>query len=610
MSLRIRAAHWFELMVPRPQLPQALDLLARAGQVELEARPQSGWLPIEVESLRALLDAATQLRRRFAGYWPPPHVARETARSPPAEVRLRAAIERLHAWRGAAETHVATIERLSAERGELQRVADFLQLLGEDHELNFGRLARPGGQMACALLVLTPDTPIPRELTPLLIKQVVTDTLRYALVLGPKAVTAAFADALGGREARLLQLPDWLDGRAAQALAQVRDRAAALAADIDVHRKRIHACNVANGVAAALGELDQLQWLTDHLAALGASEHLVRVTGWTLASTPRELLAPLLAARVAAVAGFSAPPPGYRAPTRSDNPRWARAFELFVRLAGTPGSNEADPSVLVAIIAPLMFGYMFGDIGQGALLIVAGLWARRRWPAAAMLIPGGLLAMAFGWLFGSVFASAHLVAPLWADPIDMPLPVLLLPLAFGAVLIVAGLLLDALSQAWSGRLLDWLRGDAGLLCLYLGAWGLLLERRSGAIVVTLGALWFVLVPLLRDGWRHFPERLGELLERVLQLGINTLSFVRIGAFALAHAGLALAISALAATFATPAAHLVVFVCGNALMLLLEGLVVGVQTTRLLLFEFFIRFVRGEGRPFRPLPPSVSPGSHK
>ena len=94
---------------------------------------------------------------------------------------------------------------------------------------------------------------------------------------------------------------------------------------------------------------------------------------------------------------------------------------------------------------------------------------------------------------------------------------------------------------------------------------------------------------------------GEALETLLQLFVNTISFVRVGAFALAHAGLGSAISALAAGTDSRLASWLIVAVGNLLVIVVEGLVVGVQTTRLVLFEFFIRFLHGSGRPFRPLP---------
>ncbi|MGA9333913.1 MAG: hypothetical protein WBV39_06515 [Rudaea sp.] len=605
MSLRIQSAHWFELLVPRSQLPQALDSLARAGQVELEARAESGWIPIDAESLRPLLAQAQTMRKRYANVWPAALIAPERGDRPAAEVRLRMAVEQLQNWKAAAEPSVAAMERDGAERNELARISDFLRLLGDGDGINFGRLAQPGGQMASALLVSDAALPRPPDFTAMLIKRVTSENHEYALVLGSRQAIAAAAGSVAGRQARLLHLPDWLDGEAPQALAQVRDRIGAIDADLETQRQAVDALSAAHRIADALGELDQLQWLTDHLAVLGASEHLVRVTGWTLASTPAMLLTPLHGAGIAAVAGFSPPPAGYRPPTRISNPRWARSFEFFLRLVGTPSGNEADPSVLVALIAPLMFGYMFGDMGQGVVLVAVGAATRRRWPAAVMLIPGGLLAIVFGWLFGSVFASTQIVAPAWTDPVQHPLPVLVVPLVLGGLLIVLGQLLNAASQLWAGRFGVWLEDEAGLLVAYTGAWALLLDARFGGMCVAAGLVWFVASPLRRGAWRQLPGRVGLALERGLQLAVNTLSFIRIGAFALAHAGLALAVCALAGTFTMRFAQLLVFVLGNALILALEGLVVGIQTTRLVLFEFFIRFVRGEGRPFRPLPPPVS-----
>ena len=91
-----------------------------------------------------------------------------------------------------------------------------------------------------------------------------------------------------------------------------------------------------------------------------------------------------------------------------------------------------------------------------------------------------------------------------------------------------------------------------------------------------------------------------LLENILQLLLNTVSFVRVGAFALAHGGLSMAFIIMANATDNPAAAFMVLLLGNLVVIMLEGLVVTIQTTRLILFEFFIRFLRGSGRMFRPL----------
>jgi V/A-type H+-transporting ATPase subunit I len=102
---------------------------------------------------------------------------------------------------------------------------------------------------------------------------------------------------------------------------------------------------------------------------------------------------------------------------------------------------------------------------------------------------------------------------------------------------------------------------------------------------------------------------GESLETLLQLAINTISFVRVGAFALAHAGLGSAVAGLAAATGSRPTAWLVLAAGNAMIIAIEGLVVGIQTTRLVLFEFFIRFLQGSGRTFRPLATPAAAALH-
>jgi V/A-type H+-transporting ATPase subunit I len=271
-----------------------------------------------------------------------------------------------------------------------------------------------------------------------------------------------------------------------------------------------------------------------------------------------------------------------------------------------PGTREADPSVLLALVAPLMFGYMFGDVVQGAVVALLGFLLRNRMPALRLLVPGGLVAIVFGFAFGSVFAREDVIAPLWLHPLGDPLTVLGTALAFGVAVILLGLLLNALQFHWRGELLHWLATDAGLLLAYLGVVGTVLDARL-LWALPLGIAWVLLGSMAMapaDRLGALGHAAGETVERMLQLGVNSVSFVRVGAFALAHAGLSTAVVGIAE--AAGAAYWPVLIIGNAAIIALEGLVVGIQTTRLILFEFFIRFLAARGRPFEPLtPPSSS-----
>ena len=103
--------------------------------------------------------------------------------------------------------------------------------------------------------------------------------------------------------------------------------------------------------------------------------------------------------------------------------------------------------------------------------------------------------------------------------------------------------------------------------------------------------------------RRWSTAAAEFVEQTLRLLVNTVSFARIGAFALAHAGLSRRHHRYGGR-QRRIGYWIVLAIGNVLVIALEGVVVSIQTTRLLLFEFFIRFLTGAGREFKPLPPPV------
>jgi len=238
---------------------------------------------------------------------------------------------------------------------------------------------------------------------------------------------------------------------------------------------------------------------------------------------------------------------------------------------------------------------------RDTVVAIAGFILRRRFPIAKLFVAGGLAAVAFGFLFGSVFGLHGIVAAAWIEPLADPLAILMVPLAGGAALLTLGLALNALEAWWRGEFAQWFATDAGYIAAYLGILGGFLHPR-GFVVAGVGAALFC----LGHAWhaRRATAALGaiaELVERLLQILINTLSFARVGAFALAHAGLSSAIVALVHASDNVAIAAVVLVLGNVIVLALETMVVSIQTTRLVLFEFFTRFLTAEGRIFRPLP---------
>jgi V/A-type H+-transporting ATPase subunit I len=246
---------------------------------------------------------------------------------------------------------------------------------------------------------------------------------------------------------------------------------------------------------------------------------------------------------------------------------------------------------------------MFGDLGQGLILAAVGWLLQGRFPAARLLIAAGGSAALFGLLFGSLFGIEGLIPALWLHPLTDPVLVLALPLGLGAMLLTLAQVLRGLEAAWRGELGTWLGGEAGILVLYLAAVVSWWAPAFGWLI-PLGAVWFLSGALRRGGPLGGLAGIGLLLEKCLQLLVNSLSFTRVGAFALAHAGLAAAMLSLAEAAGPGLGAALILVVGNLAILLLEGLVVAIQTTRLVLFEFFVRFLEGTGRVFRPLSPPV------
>lgn len=607
MSLRVRPARWFEAVVPRPSVARAVEILAGAGCVQLERdRVPSSELP-DYSAVREPLAAYRALRQRYLGYWPAPEY-QPTLKDRLMEARATTALGALQDWVRQAAPIVDHLEAVRHDRHELQRLAEFLALVADRSDLDLAAVATAQPPLAGALLVVPEHAHVPPLSDQVIQVLVEGNRFRYLMALGPAAEIAELAQQLGGREARAVPLPQWLPPSPQEALTRATERLAQLDTDLEHDYARLAKIEGAAALPGVLGELRRIEWLTPYLEGIPVSEYLARITGWTSATTTAELATPLQAAGIPGVVNFLPAPGRLQPPTLPHNPWWARPFELFVNLLGTPGRNEADPTLLVALVAPLLFGYMFADVGQGFVLLVAGLLLRRRVPALGMLLPGGLLAMVFGALFGSVFCREGLIEPLWLLPLESPLPVLAAPLALGAVLIAGGLLLAGVEEQWAGRGRIWLESDAGMIAVYLGVLTALFAPRIGLPVATAGVLWYVAGPaLVPRSLRHesIGAHAGELFERVLQLAVNTVSFVRVGAFAIAHAGLAAAVTSLADATSGFAA-LLILVVGNLVILVLEGMVVSVQTTRLVLFEFFVRFVRAEGRPFRALiPPSAT-----
>jgi V/A-type H+-transporting ATPase subunit I len=293
--------------------------------------------------------------------------------------------------------------------------------------------------------------------------------------------------------------------------------------------------------------------------------------------------------------------------------RWLQPFARLVLNYGVPRYGEIDPTLLFAVSFVLMFGMMFGDVGQGALIALAGLLLhRRRYRFAPLAVAVGASSTLFGLLYGSVFGYEHLLPALWMSPLSDPMLMLGVALGWGVGFILLATLLTIRNRIAEGRWRDALldsHGAAGLL-LYAGLLAAAWRYASAGVLdgITVLTLGTALAAMFFHAWQHnsgsaFAERLLIVLmegfESVMSYISNTLSFLRLAAFSLNHVALSIAVFTVANMLHT-SGYWATVVLGNLFILLLEGAIVAIQTLRLEYYEGFSRFFGGDGRAFRPL----------
>jgi V/A-type H+-transporting ATPase subunit I len=289
-----------------------------------------------------------------------------------------------------------------------------------------------------------------------------------------------------------------------------------------------------------------------------------------------------------------------------------RPIVQLVKTYGVPRYGEIDPTLLFAITFIAMYGMMFGDVGHGLVIALAGLALRRRLRQFTRFVVAiGISSMVFGATYGSVFGYEQLLHPLWMSPLSDPTRMLTLALYWGVGFIVLVTVLNIRNRLADGDRVTALvdrNGLAGLL-FYLGMLFTGYRYAAGAAVGWPAAL-AVLIPygvIIVHLWRENDVPLGERVlivviegfETIVKYVSNTLSFLRVAAFSLNHVALAIAVFTLAGMLGT-AGHWLTVVLGNIFIIVFEGAIVAIQVLRLEYYEGFSRFFSGDGREFRPL----------
>ncbi len=309
-----------------------------------------------------------------------------------------------------------------------------------------------------------------------------------------------------------------------------------------------------------------------------------------------------------------------------------QGFQKLVTTYGMPEYNELNPTLLMMLTFPVIFGAMFGDVGHGLILAIAGLMLmlnkikklKKFSSLGSVIFLCGIVAMVFGVLFGSIFGMEDLIPAVWDHPMENIMSLLLITGAGGALLLtvanIMGLVNDFHQRHWIHFFMN-SRGLAGLL-LYWSLIGIVLSlfirdfpiNKIAFVVTTVLSIIMIFLsgflerliekkkPYMEGGpFVYLIQSFFELFETVIGYLSNSLSYVRIGAFAVAHAGLS-SVFFILANLISPTkgfGYWLVVIFGNIFVIGFEGMIVSIQTLRLEYYEFFSKFFSGRGRKYLP-----------
>ena len=353
-----------------------------------------------------------------------------------------------------------------------------------------------------------------------------------------------------------------------------------------------------------------------------------------------------------------------KVPVSLDHGTFVKGFEGVVFSYGAPLYDTIDPTFLVAIFFTILFGIMFGDFGQGLVLFLLGFLTGKKGPAilsgfrkfSVPLKAVGVSSMIMGLLNGAFFTNENIfIGPtravtgfLTGNPVDRIL--VIMPLAerggsvvklfyffgftisVGILLNSAGLVVNIVNQFFLKEYQKALFSKTGMAGTLLFWYAIFIAVRFIISVINPAAFAFQLVwfdaaalgffaagiffgpalwrfftgkrPVFHEGLTvFFMEGFVEILETISTYVSNTVSFLRVGAFALSHAVLSFIVFRFAEEVSGLTAgtvfSLLIIIFGNTVIILLEGMIVAIQVVRLQYYEFFSKFFTETGVEFTP-----------
>lgn len=552
-------------------------------------------------------------------------------------------------------------DQLSSEKKRLELLESQLRQIEPiaDVSVNVGVLRK--SSFMHSILGVIPAANISRLKTSLLRIPHVFFTLRtdpqksIVWLLGSKSNFDVLERAAKSAYLNPLSLPEEFDGTPEQITGLLQK-------EIESTKQKISSleANITQLAGTHKTELQKLLWeihisriMADAIVRFGQLRHTYVVVGWVPTAELENLTTRLKqASREILIETMATSRSGHHTnvPVALSTNKWLKPIQMLVGTYGHPSYGELDPTLLMAFTFPILYGAMFGDLGQGLVMLVLGILMHNRIFMKGMQGLGLLIAYCgasaafFGYLYGSIFGfEGHQVEeylhfhfePTWISPMENIIGILRVAIDAGILILIFSFLLGMFNNI---RGKDWahlLFGHTGIatflffLCFIavvfggffgstalapqigLSLYSLPLPFNSLMIVfgffVMFGGFFRNMVEghALIDGkgigafGMFIVQSVMDLVETLISMLSNTLSFIRVGAFAVAHGGLSLAIFSLAGE--EPGVRFwITIIIGNIFIIGFEGLIVGIQTMRLHYYEILGKFFHGGGMRFEPL----------
>lgn len=587
-----------------------------------------------VQRCSSLLATLSGLRARFSETFPAAEFGKNEKPPPSERISERELEQKLAAYESRLDTINIQVDKLLSDVDSTSLLKEKLSML-QLTNVEANALGTRTFTVVKAGLVRRQSVPkLENSLTELqAVHEVTPRTPEESLlaIVAPRDRKGELEDLLSKSGFAEIELPRGLDPDPEKALEKIGDQLNQRLRDSVELEKSLR--ELQDELAA---RAEYVNFLKDTMTALSRTKDLSVTEGWIV-----EVAVQDLRSKVAAVTSNSYyleirnPNRGEETPVLLPRRGWfLRGFELLTSIRGMPSYNELDPTIIFAVLFPLMYGIMFGDVGDGAVILVLGLiFYRRTKPfigisphalksLGTIMIVGGLSAMVFGVAYGSYFL-AQPFRPLLFEPVSSFGTIVEVSLGFGVLQLSISLVLSIWNHVSRGEFGEAIFSGKGVVGLTYYLLGMVLAVRliqgglnlslffaSANLPFTSGALVCLLLVFLSPILKHrinpaeggakikddLIDGLGELVEVFISFLTNSLSYLRLAAFAIAHSIFASFAFSLGNTIGLVTSLVLV----NALVVLVDGFAAGIQSVRLLYYEFSTKFFAGSGQKFKPL----------